>query len=267
MPFATNDGVKIHYEVVGQGPDLVLQHGLTVSGKENWVASGWVSELENDFRLIIVDARGHGQSDKPSEQEAYALHLMSQDIVSVLDDLGVEKTSFFGYSMGADIGYSLVKHHVERLKAIILGGAPPFGTTPPASAYMEGLLKRYEIGAEFGAEASIKYIKETLGELHPEMEAIYRQKEQADYLAYIAIIRQYLDHLPNFAETLAAIRIPCLIYGGDKDVFFTQQDFDALGTFPNFDFVALSGLDHIGAIFDLDTVVPLVRGFIKAKEG
>lgn len=263
MPFTTNDGVDIHYEVVGQGPNLVLQHGLTVSGQENWGASGWVDRLVTDFRLIIVDARGHGQSQKPSEQEAYTRKLMAQDVVAVLDDLGVEKASFLGYSMGALIGYSLLKHHVERLRAIVLGGASPFGITPAAEAYRIALIKRYEIGAEFGAEASIKYIYETIGELHPEMEAIYRQKTRADYLAYIAILRQGLDHPFNFTETVRSIQIPCLIYAGDEDVLLTEQDREALSTSDNFDFVRLPRLDHAGAVFELDAVVPLVKDFLK----
>ena len=59
MPYANNDGVRIHYHVEGHGPPLVLQHGLTSSLK-NWSAYGFVDGLKDDYRLIMIDARGNG---------------------------------------------------------------------------------------------------------------------------------------------------------------------------------------------------------------
>jgi hypothetical protein len=70
LPYANNNGVKIYYEVEGEGPPLVLGHGL--SGTLNhWWRLGYVDALRHDFRLILFDARGHGRSDKPHESSAY----------------------------------------------------------------------------------------------------------------------------------------------------------------------------------------------------
>ena len=68
MPYVDNDGVKIHYHVEGNGPDIVMQHGLTNS-MQNWYAYGFVEELKKSNRLILIDARGHGKSDKPHDPE------------------------------------------------------------------------------------------------------------------------------------------------------------------------------------------------------
>jgi pimeloyl-ACP methyl ester carboxylesterase len=72
MPYADNGGVRIHYQVEGEGPALVLQHGFTESTVD-WYESGYVKALRTDYRLILVDARGHGASDKPHDPDAYVL--------------------------------------------------------------------------------------------------------------------------------------------------------------------------------------------------
>jgi len=64
MPYADNQGVRIHYQIEGLGHPLVLQHGFTES-IEDWYECGYVDALRRDYRLILVDARGHGKSDKP----------------------------------------------------------------------------------------------------------------------------------------------------------------------------------------------------------
>jgi pimeloyl-ACP methyl ester carboxylesterase len=100
MPDARGSGIRIHYEVAGDGPPLVLHHGLSGTG-EDFVEFGYVEGLTGLRRLVYIDARGHGQSDKPHDPAAYTPQRMVEDIVAVLDDLEVEQADFFGYSMGA----------------------------------------------------------------------------------------------------------------------------------------------------------------------
>jgi len=84
MPDATNLGVKIHYEVEGSGPPLVLAHGLGYSG-EDWRDFRYVDLMRQDFQLILVDHRGHGKSDKPHGPAAYSPEMRVNDHVAVLD--------------------------------------------------------------------------------------------------------------------------------------------------------------------------------------
>jgi hypothetical protein len=107
MSYTTNKGVRIHYEVEGEGPPLVLQHGWTHS-MEDWHTWGYVGALRDHHRLILIDARGHGESDKPYERSAYALDNLVGDIVAVLDALGLERVHYWGYSRGGWIGYGFV---------------------------------------------------------------------------------------------------------------------------------------------------------------
>ena len=131
MPFARNGGVRIHYETAGNGPALVLHHGTMGSGPD-WADLGYVGALQDGHRLILIDARGHGQSDKPHDGAAYDLRLRAADVVAVLDDLGVPSASFLGYSMGGWIGFGLAKHFPQRIDAFIIGGAHAYAENTQA---------------------------------------------------------------------------------------------------------------------------------------
>ena len=125
MPYANHQGICIHYQLDGEGPPLVLQHGFTSSLK-HWYRYGYVEALRQDYQLILIDARGHGGSDKPHDPAAYDLSLRAGDVVAVLDDLHLPTAYFWGYSMGGRIGFGLAKYAPERLAALIIGGMHPY---------------------------------------------------------------------------------------------------------------------------------------------
>jgi pimeloyl-ACP methyl ester carboxylesterase len=100
MAYVDNDGIRIHYQVEGDGPPLVMQHGYTDS-IETWYELGYVDALKKGHRLILVDARGHGASDKPHDTAAYANDLRVADIVAVLRELNIPRADYFGYSRAA----------------------------------------------------------------------------------------------------------------------------------------------------------------------
>ena len=100
MPFVTNRGQRIHYTLDGDGPLVVLQHGY-LSSAADWKTCGYVDVLtEAGFRVACVDSLAHGESDKPTDPDLYALPHRADDIVAVLDDLGADRAHLVGYSMG-----------------------------------------------------------------------------------------------------------------------------------------------------------------------
>src|SRR5215475_3637443 len=133
MPYAKNGNIRIHYEVEGHGPTLVLQHGFTHSLKR-WYLHGYVESLRNDYELVLIDARGHGGSDKPHDPSAYTLAQRAGDVVAVLDDLGRATAFFWGYSMGGRVGFGLAKYAPERIAAFVLGGQHPYELRLPESS-------------------------------------------------------------------------------------------------------------------------------------
>jgi pimeloyl-ACP methyl ester carboxylesterase len=80
VAFAQNGDLQIHYEVEGSGPPVVLQHGFSDS-LESWREYGYVDALAGEHQVILVDCRGHGQSDKPHDPSLYGLDDMAGDVV------------------------------------------------------------------------------------------------------------------------------------------------------------------------------------------
>jgi pimeloyl-ACP methyl ester carboxylesterase len=130
MPYANSQNVRIHYQVEGAGPPLVLLHGFTDS-LESWYEQGYVEALKPDYQLILLDARGHGASDKPHDPDAYDYEMSGNvaDILAVLDALQVPTAHFFGYSMSGQVGFALAQHAPKRFASLIIGGADPYQGT------------------------------------------------------------------------------------------------------------------------------------------
>jgi pimeloyl-ACP methyl ester carboxylesterase len=103
MPRVDNKGISIHYRVEGNGSPLVLVHGITDSS-DVFYERGYVAALKAKYRLVLIDARGHGQSDKPHDPQSYSPEGVASDIVAVLDDLGMKTVTYWGYSMGGGLG-------------------------------------------------------------------------------------------------------------------------------------------------------------------
>jgi len=120
-----SDGVRLHYELHGRedGRPIVLVHGFASHYRLNWVGTGWQETLTGaGFRIIGLDCRGHGQSDKPHGKAAYTARLMAGDVHHLLDHIGVERTDYLGFSMGARIGLQFVLDHPERVGKAVLAG-------------------------------------------------------------------------------------------------------------------------------------------------
>lgn len=118
-------GVRLHYELHGPeaGTPVALVHGFASDYQLNWVGSRWQETLVGAGRRVIgLDCRGHGRSDKPHDSGAYGLSVMAADIVRLLDHLAVETSDYIGYSMGGRIGVQLLLDSPSRLGRAVLGG-------------------------------------------------------------------------------------------------------------------------------------------------
>jgi len=116
MPKATlKSGLRIHYQQVGEGPDLVMVHGLTGN------LAVWhlqiVPELSEHYRVLTYDLRGHGHSDTPAS--GYSLDSMAEDLLELLDALEIERPLIAGHSYGADIALYHALAHPDRVREVI----------------------------------------------------------------------------------------------------------------------------------------------------
>ena len=119
--FFDSNGVQIHYTVQGEGIPVVLIHGFTSNAAGNWGAPGITAALAEDYRVVTLDARGHGKSGKPHGGEHYGVQ-MANDVIGLLDHLKIEKAHIVGYSMGGMITINLLANHPDRFLSAVPAG-------------------------------------------------------------------------------------------------------------------------------------------------
>ena len=148
MPFAKNaaDGTRVYFEDDGgEGSPVIFLNGLgdPIAASRRWGVSG---ALAANHRLVFVDHRGHGRSDKPHDPAAYATRLRVADLLAVLDELRIERSHFIGASWGARLLFGLGEQAPERVLSLTMGGQSPYamdynspGVRVVTDAFVKGL--------------------------------------------------------------------------------------------------------------------------------
>jgi len=241
MPYFDNEGVKIHYEIEGEGPDLFMIHGFASSMQGNWYATKWVKELSDTNRLILVDCRGHGKSDKPTDPSQYGRKML-EDIEKLQDHLSIEKANFMGYSMGAGITMNLLLSRPERMKSAILGGT----ALPPGDQQI--LRDRSPIINALRAE-SAKDIKNPIGKRF----RLFAQSTGGDLNALAAVMEggeQDAAEMEQTKEKLKKVAIPVLTVVGSKDELMPADKTVISTLIPGACHFQIQGKDHLTVVPD-----------------
>jgi pimeloyl-ACP methyl ester carboxylesterase len=208
MHFFDSNGVRIAYvDVAPTGEDLgepiLLIHGFASNHAVNWVNTMWVRTLAHAGRRVIaLDNRGHGQSDKLYDPAQYATSIMARDAAGLLDHLGLRRVDVMGYSMGARITAFLALEHPDRVRRAVLGG---LGDRLVKAAALPGNIAQ-------AMEAA------SLDELTDPMQRMFRafaESTKSDLRALAACIRGNRQSLTE--RGAGAIACPTLVAVGTKD--------------------------------------------------
>src|ERR1700737_3780085 len=123
MPFVTApDGVRLHYELEGNGPPLLLHLGAGCDC-DLWRAAGYVEPLAKKYQCILFDHRGHGTSDRPREVAANHIDRYVDDVGALLDHLRMDWVHFWGWSNAMFVACAVAERFPARVRSLILGGA------------------------------------------------------------------------------------------------------------------------------------------------
>lgn len=120
--FFNSNGVRIHYLEAGEGVPVLMMHGFSGTAERQFGTPGVIRALAANYRVLAIDGRGHGQSDKPYDPAVYGPE-MGQDLLRLQDHIGVTRSHMVGYSLGAMVLANLVCHRPERFLSCVLGGA------------------------------------------------------------------------------------------------------------------------------------------------
>jgi pimeloyl-ACP methyl ester carboxylesterase len=141
------NGVKLHYtDTGGTNTPVIFVHGYTSSAA---AAAPIISGLKDSYRVIALDCRGHGKSEKPHEPAKYGTNMV-EDVVRLLDHLKIKKAHLVGYSMGAMISCKLATVHPERFLSVTLGSAGGIRKEDGMDVFGEMLGKSLDEGKGFG---------------------------------------------------------------------------------------------------------------------
>ena len=227
-----SDGVRLHYELHGpqNGTPIVLVHGFASDYRLNWVGTRWQETLTGSgFRVIGLDCRGHGHSDKPHDEAAYAISVMAGDAVRLLDELTIERAAYLGYSMGARIGLQVVVEHPERVTRAVLGGIGATGSFGHASQIAHALRSHEPTGDPI-AQTFYRFAS---SRPDSDLEAL---------AACIAGMRPRTD-----PDRLARVQTPILIAVGDKDELARGAP-ELIELIPSARLVTVEGRDHLSTV-------------------
>ena len=227
-------GVAIAYDDIGSGPPIALVHGFASNRERNWKAPRWYDTLTGAGRRVVaLDCRGHGESDKPHDPAAYALEVMAGDVIHLLDHLGLERVDLMGYSMGARIAAALLARHGERFGAGILAGI--------------GADVLYERrGAEAIARALEADSAASVAEPSARAFRVFAEQSRADLRALAACSRGLRAGLETGPEAITA---PVLVVAGENDNLVTDPR-SLVAAMPDSELLIVPRRDHLSTVGD-----------------
>lgn len=206
MPTIAANGLDIHYTVEGQGPPLLLLHGATSSGLEDWSAQRPL--FRQHFTLHLLDARGHARTvtHGPDPMAGWSRDALADDIGAFLDALGLERVHIAGFSMGAMTALAFAARHPDRLHSAIFAGISP--EREPRSRVAARLMDPDRIERDEPAWAA------QLDRRHTPAQGPGGWRRLLRTIAGDVAAQDLLT-----PEQLRAIRVPALVIVGDRDVF------------------------------------------------
>jgi pimeloyl-ACP methyl ester carboxylesterase len=250
------DGLRIYFAAEGSGAPLVLFHG-SASSSDLWRGLGYVDDLQGDYQLILIDARGHGRSGKPHEEDAYAMRLLVGDVVAVLDTLDIEQAHFLGYSFGGRVGFGIAKYAPERFASLVIGG----GSYRAVPGFMDRIAYpgALELLANEGMEAFLAEWERRLGAPLPAgLRAAYLGNDVDALVAYF----RRSDHEPSVEDALPDLQTPVLLFVGKNDRERFADSHHAAGLLPNVTFAVIPHENHVSTLTHKDLVLPQVTAFL-----
>ena len=251
--YAEVNGLRMYYEIHGEGRPLVLLHGAYMSMES---MKPLLTRLAEDRRVIALESQGHGRTadiDRPITYEQ-----MADDVAAAMEALGVEQADVFGYSMGASTALQVAIRHPEHVRRLVVasGTYKTEGMYPELVALIEQITPESFAGSPF--EAEYKRLA-----ANPE-----------NFPTLVEKLKQ-LDTTPqNWPdEDIAGIEAPTLVVSGDSDVVRPEHSveiFRLLGGGPTPDFMGASddqlailpGASHLGVIEQVDLLMAIVPKFL-----
>jgi pimeloyl-ACP methyl ester carboxylesterase len=200
--------LDVHYWELGDGRPVVLLHGGLATAEMSWATA--MPVLARAHRVIAPDTRGHGRTANPADRLAY--DQLADDVVDLVDALGLDRPFVFGHSDGAQIALELGLRHPGRAAGLVLSGT----MSEPTPGYVEGL---HEWGFTGPGTVDLDRIAAEFGDDHEPTRLAHEHAGRPDrWPGFLAQIAELWLTLPAYSdERLGTISDPTLVITGDRD--------------------------------------------------
>jgi len=253
MPMLDRDGVKIHYEVTGEGPALLLTHGYSATG-EMW--QGQLATLSPHFKVITWDMRGHGASDYPQDQAAYSEEATVADMAALLDAVGAEQAIIGGLSLGGYMSLAFHRAHPKRTRALlIIDTGPGYKNDQARDGWNANAIHRAE-----------RLEADGLGDLS-KASAEVRQARHRDATGLARAARGMLTQRDaRVIESLPGVGVPSVVIVGAQDTpFLAASDYMA-AKIPGAKKIVIEGAGHSVNIDKPEAFNAALMSFLREAE-
>jgi pimeloyl-ACP methyl ester carboxylesterase len=229
------NGLRIYYEVHGEGQPLVLVHGGTATSQ------AWASHLPafaEHFRVFTPDSRGHGRTDNPTGELGY--RVMADDVAALVGALDLQRPLILGYSDGGQIALELGMRYPGLARALVLGGTQFRFSV----AYLEDARALLGIaeGEEVDPERLEREQPDFVGYLREAHGHVYGPEYWKTYVRQTASL--WLTPLHYTYEDLATVTDPVLILVGDRDGACAAESPDLFRLLYDAELAVAPGSDH-----------------------
>src|SRR3954469_12623532 len=253
MAFAQSE-VRIHYDVVGEGPP-VLWHTGGCGDRRMWRLAVYLEALPG-YAHLLIDHRGRGRSEAPADASGHIMTSYVTDALAVLDDVGADRAAFVGYSFGARVGFALAQSAPERLSGLVALDSFPDPTISPED--VQGDVR--EVLSRGTGDVIEEFVAD---EREPVPTWLVENLSATDAAAFAGSIGAEATE-PDLWAAPGSFGVPVLVVlgigeGEDERRSLGEQLVESL---PH---ASLKVLDvaHLAAFHRTDLTVPLVRQFLR----
>ena len=246
--YAPVNGLRMYYEVNGEGRPLVLLHGGLMTIDLSF--GGLRPELAADRQVIATELQGHGRTADIDRD--IDLRYLAGDVAALLDHLGIGQADVLGFSLGGGVALQLALDHPDRVGRIILASvsyAPDGFHAEISDPAQHATSTRMPTAEDF------RQMREAYQRLAP---------DPGHFDAFAAKTSQAAGNLKGWtAEELGRVGAPTLLVFGDHDFIRLEHAVEMQALIPGAQLAVLPGTTHMGVLRRADLILPLVRDFLR----
>jgi len=259
MPSATINDFRIHYERGGQGPLLVLLHGISSSAR---VWQHQLQALASDYDVVAWDMRGYGSSSDPLQE--YTIEDLCSDLAGMLDHVGFEKAHLGGISMGGLLALDFYRRHPQRVHSLILADTNAGQATVEESERQRRQEQRLAVASEPGGFARQRtpsmLSPEPSEEVLAEAEAIMAEIHPDGYRLAAKALADADER-----DVLPSVSVPTLVVWGEFDAVISREEVDELAaSIPGAQLEIIPGAGHLSNLENPEAFNAALRRFLSA---